>query len=251
MILYEHPFNERIRYMIRLEYLFQQLLTFSKSPSAEGLHVAFAILFQIMDVCDRGDCRNWVLQEIEKQKASLESYRTFPDIDEQVLNATIQKLNQVSQQLASARKPGSHIRENEWLLSLKNRFLTPGSTSAMDIPSYTAWLNGNHQDCLHIFHQLIVPFMPLYNAVSQALSVIREAAIPHMESSKTNGFFEKNIGGRIYQMARIWLSANQRIYPEISANKHVVMIRFFRINDHFKQILMTEPIGFKMALCQI
>ncbi len=237
--------------MIRLEHIFKQLFTFSQSLDAANQHVAFAMLFQLMDVCDRGDCRNWVLQEIEKHKQSLEAYRHFPEIDTQALDATIQRLNKVAKSLVSCNKLGSHIRENEWLLTLRNRFLTPGATSAMDFPSYTAWLSGRDVERQGIIQELVQPFMPLYEAIHETLLVLREAAVPSMESSNSNGVFEKSIGGKVYQMVRVWVPEGKRIYPEISGNKHVVMIRFFQINEHFRHQLVMEPVGFKMALCQL
>lgn len=237
--------------MMRLEYLFQQLFAFSQSPQAKDQHVALGALFQLMDVCDRGDCRTWVLQELEKQKMSLESYRDFPEIDTSALDATIKKLNLVAHNLASGNKLGTHIRENSWLLTLRNRFLMPGTTSPMDFPAYAAWLSGNEQERMRVIQGLVRPFMPLYEAIQQSLALLRDAAEPQMESSKANGVFEKSIGGKVYQMVRIWVPSGQRIYPEISGNKHVVMIRFFRISENFRQQLMSEPLGFKMALCQI
>lgn len=237
--------------MIRLEYIFKQLFAFSKGFSAENQHVAFATLFQLMDVCDRGDCRNWVLQEIEKQKHSLETYRHFPEIDTKALDETVQRLDKVGKALANSSKLGSHIRENEWLLTLKNRFLTPGATSAMDFPAYEAWLSGNELERQRVLQELIQPFMPLYEAIHENLAVLREAAEPKMESSKPNGVFEKSIGGKIYQMVRVWVPEGKRIYPEISGNKYVVMIRFFQIDEHFRHRLVMESVGFKMALCQL
>ncbi|ETD68943.1 hypothetical protein V757_09715 [Pelistega indica] len=237
--------------MIRLEYLFQQLIAYSQSPTPASQHVTFSMLFEIMDVCDRGDSRNWVLQEIDKQKASLESFRHTPGVDIESLDKTLLQLTTVAKNLQTSTKLGFYVRENEWLLSLKNRFLTPGGTSPMDFPSYTAWLNGNESERVRVIQQLIAPFMPMYEAITQSLRVLREAALPSMESSKDNGVFEKSIGGKVYQMARVWLPKGQRIYPEISGNKHVIMIRFFRISENFRQQLITEPQGFRMALCQI
>ncbi len=237
--------------MIRLEYIFKQLFAFGQSLSTDNQHVAFATLFQLMDVCDRGDCRNWVLQEIEKQKQSLEAYRHFPEVNLKALDETTQRLDKVAKTLANASKLGSHIRENEWLLTLKNRFLTPGATSAMDFPAYAAWMSGHELERQHVLQELIQPFMPLYDAIHENLLVLREAAVPNMESSKPNGVFEKSIGGKVYQMARVWVPEGKRIYPEISGNKHVVMIRFFQINEHFRHHLVKEAVGFKMALCQL
>lgn len=251
MILYEHPFNERTRYMIRLEYLFKQLFEFSRLPEPMYQHVAFSILFEILDVCERGDCRNWVIQEIEKQKINLESLRNHPDVQKNLLDDTLNKLNRVSKNLTAVNKLGGHMRESEWLMSLRNRFVTPGATSPMDSPSYNAWMNGSESERLQVMRNLVDPFMPLYDAIAMSLMVLREAAEPTEEVTGSSGVFEKSVGGRIYQMVRVWLPTGDRIYPEMSGNKYVVMIRFFKINKDFEQSFIKHPIQFKMALCHV
>ncbi len=251
LILFEHPFNERTRFLIRLEYLFKRLFTFAQSAKPEDQHVCFGVLFEIMELCDRGDFRAWVLQEIDKQKVNLESYRDYPEVDIAVLDDSIRRLSEVSRNLSATHKLGSHLRDNEWLMALRSRFLTPGSTSPMDMPSYGAWLNSAEPERVEAIKQLIRPFMPLYEAIAMVLKTLRDAAEPDFESTRSNGCYEKSIGGRIYQMARVWVPQGHRIYPEISGNKHVVMLRFYRLDENFRQHLIMEPVGFKMALCNI
>ena len=36
-------------------------------------------------------------------------------------------------------KFGQHLRENEWLMAIKQRMLVPGGTSPFDVPSYYYW----------------------------------------------------------------------------------------------------------------
>lgn len=251
MILFEHPFNERTRFLIRLEYLFKRLFTFTQSKDAEHQHVCLGLLFEIMELCDRGDFRGWVLQEIEKQKINLESYRSYPEVDTKILDASIKRLTEVSEKLAGAHKLGAHLRENEWLMSVRSRFLTPGATSPMDMPSYGAWMASAEPERQEAMKQLIRPLLPLYEAIAMVLKILRDAVEPDFESTRENGFFEKSIGGRVYQIARVWVPQGGRIYPEISGNKHVVMVRFYRLSEQFRQQLIMDSIGFKLALCNI
>ena len=81
MILYEYPFNERIRSVMRLEYLFKRLFAFAGASDPMQQHVALSVLFEIMDSCDRAEVRTGILQDIDKQKTNLEAYRNYPDVD--------------------------------------------------------------------------------------------------------------------------------------------------------------------------
>ena len=57
MILYEYPFNERIRTLLRLEDLFDRLEYFLGQDHAQQHHVALTTLFEIFDVAGRADLK--------------------------------------------------------------------------------------------------------------------------------------------------------------------------------------------------
>ena len=86
MILYEYPFNERIRTYLRLEHLFCRLGELVKRDSALDHHYALATIFEIMDVGARADLKTDVMKDLEKQKHVLNGYRGNPAISEAVLD---------------------------------------------------------------------------------------------------------------------------------------------------------------------
>ena len=86
MILYEHPFNERIRTYLRLEYLlgrFEKLLL--RSADVDH-HFALTTLFEIIDVGGRSDLKSDILKELERHKQQFSSYRGNPSVSENVLD---------------------------------------------------------------------------------------------------------------------------------------------------------------------
>ena len=89
MILYEYPFNERLRTYLRLEKLMLQLGELLPRTHALDHHFALATIFEIMDVAARADLKTDVLKDIEKNKHQLESYRSNPSISEAALDAVI------------------------------------------------------------------------------------------------------------------------------------------------------------------
>ncbi|CAM5207104.1 cell division protein ZapD [Oligella ureolytica] len=147
MILYEYPFSEKIRSFLRLEYLFQRLFFFHQnfSVSPEGDESLLGALFDVMDVCERGDARNTLLQELDKQKNTLQEYRNYPDINLSAIDSALIDLNRVSRELHDAGKIGRAARECEWLAKIKNRYVVPGGLSSTEFPAYQAWLIGNQE----------------------------------------------------------------------------------------------------------
>ena len=82
LILYEYPFNESIRTMLRLEHLFDRLGQLIARDAPVDHHYALATLFEIMDVASRADLKSDLLKELDKQRQQLNSYRGNPSISE-------------------------------------------------------------------------------------------------------------------------------------------------------------------------
>jgi cell division protein ZapD len=55
LILYEYPFNERIRTLLRLEDLFERFTFFLTQEDPREHHVALTTLFEIAEVAGRAD----------------------------------------------------------------------------------------------------------------------------------------------------------------------------------------------------
>ena len=93
MILYEYPFNERIRTYLRLQQLFNRLGQLLARTEALDHHFALITLFEIMDVGARADLKSDLLKDLDKQRHTLDSYRGNPAIAEAVLDKVINELD--------------------------------------------------------------------------------------------------------------------------------------------------------------
>ena len=71
MILYEYPFNERIRTYLRLEHLLHRLGYLLERKDALDHHFALMTLFDTMDMIGRVDVKTDLLKDLENQKAYL------------------------------------------------------------------------------------------------------------------------------------------------------------------------------------
>ena len=114
MICYEHPLNERIRTLLRLEDLFDEVSFFSAKDDTFEHHSALVTLFEILDVTSRADMKSDILQELERQKHSLEVLRRNPDVAEGVLNQVMNNLQTASQSMLNMPgKIGEHMRVSQ------------------------------------------------------------------------------------------------------------------------------------------
>src|SRR6185295_7740939 len=92
VIRYEHPLNERIRTLMRLEDLYHRAQFFAAQVDGPAHHAALAVLFEITDVAARADLKADLLQELERQKQLLAPLRANPAIEPRVLDSLLAEI---------------------------------------------------------------------------------------------------------------------------------------------------------------
>ena len=249
MISYEFPLNERVRTMLRLEDLFSRLDELIKAVDHCAHHVALSLIFEILEVTSRGELKSDLLQELERQKRILAALRSNPEISEDALDIVLGEIDTVSAQLLALNgKIGQHIRENEWLMLIKQRAGIPGGMCEFDLPSYHYW---QHQDASVSHRNLnewVSPLRPIYNALKILLKLLRENCKNHQFTAH-QGSFQQMQGGRLAQMLRVTLNKELPCIPEISANKYALNIRFVAADYAGKTILYSQDVEFKLTFC--
>ena len=115
MILYEYPFNERIRAWLRLEHLYDLYTELCERTQAIDHHFALSTLFEILDVVCRPDLKSEIMRDLDKQKNLLNAYRGNPAVAEKALDEMLYSIESSFSQLASmAGKVGHELIENDW-----------------------------------------------------------------------------------------------------------------------------------------
>ena len=250
MILYESPCNERVRTLLRVEYLFDRLFFFVKCEDPRCHQVAMTTLFELLDMCDRADVRTAVLQDLDRHRASLSALREHPGVDRSTLDRLLQDIQAASGELADQGRIGQGVRDNEWLASLRGRITVPGGTSPIDLPSYYAWQIKSPSARTHDLGGWIHPFMPLYNSVALILRLLRDAG-DSQDQLAAQGAYQEMLGGKTFQLLRVWVDPAQGVFPEISANKYIIWVRFSAQDNSAKPQPAGRDIHFRLARCNI
>ncbi len=249
MVVFEYPFNERIRTLLRLEDLFAQFSKNNNTEQAHHHHHAMLSLFQIVDVMDRGDLKIDLSQELEKQRALLVFYRSNPQIDISKLDKTLDRINGVIELLRNTPpKPVQEIKQNDWLMTIKQRAVIPGGLCEFDLPSYHYWLNLPEKTRQQDINSWIKPIMPVYQATQLVLELLRSGA-EKQQLQAHNGTFQQMLNtSKPAQMMRIEVDDEICCYPEVSANKYAIHIRFMHINEQRQASVCQQDINFKLNL---
>jgi cell division protein ZapD len=251
VITYEYPFNERIRTLLRLEDLFDRVRYFLARQDALDHHIALLTLFEILEVASRADLKSDLLQELERQKQVLLSFRNNPEISEEVLTQVIDEIEHASSALYNMTgKIGQYLRENEWLMSIKQRTGIPGGVCEFDLPSYHFWLHRDSGSRAFDLHGWINPLYPLRDASAIVLRLLRESGKPSKIVAQ-QGLFQQMLAGRVVQMVGIRLPLDSQFIPEISANKYALNIRFAIFGDDARPHTSNANVEFELTLCNL
>jgi cell division protein ZapD len=253
VITYEYPLNERIRTLLRLEDLFERSRHFVARSEPHDHHMALLTLFEIMEVASRADLKSDLLQELERQKQVLLSFRNNPDIAEEALAGVVRDIEQASQALFSMTgKIGQYLRENDWLMSIKQRTGIPGGACEFDLPSYHYWLNRPAEERTGQLAAWTAPLYPLRDGTAIILRILRESG-KAMPVKAGQGTFQQMLGGgKSAQMLRVRIDAQAPCVPEISANKYVLNIRFLAQNGEETRTRIADwDVDFELTFCNL
>ena len=250
MLIYEYPFNETVRSLLRLEYLFNRLDVYLDSDNPEHHLTAISLIFDIGEVTSRADLKSNLLKELERQRIFLTSFRSEASINSEALESTISEIEKCLTTLNNLiGKPNTIMNESEWLSMIRTRLSVPGGTSPIDLPSFYSWQQRPAEERRAQLLTYTPAFADWKSTTNLYLRLLRQSADFH-DAASENGSFQQMLAGKTYQLIRVKLSEDD-IIPEISANKHMLWIRFLHNPGNTKPQAVTGNIAFSLALCNL
>ncbi len=250
VILYEYPFNERIRTYLRLEHLFQGLGELVNRDQALDHHYALTTIFEVMDVAARADLKSDVMKDLEKQKQILNGYRGNPAIAEGVLDEVVAQLDRCFSALNSQPgKAGQSLTENDWLMSIRSRVGIPGGTCEFDLPAYYAWQHRSAASRRADLERWASTLGPLAESIHLLLKLLRDSGAPQKVMA-TGGQLQQNLPqGRTFQLLRLRIDDALGLVPEISGNRLMVSVRLMRHEADDRLHASAQDTAFELTLC--
>ena len=239
-----------MRSLLRLEYLFKRQEIFMGSDDPEHHLTAISLLFDIGDVTSRADLKSNLLKELERQRVYLSGLRSELGVNTEALESTIAQiegcLHSINQLVG---KPNSLINESEWLSVIRSRLSVPGATSPIDLPSFYCWQQLPAQQRRAQLESYTPAFIEWKVTCHLYLKLLRQSGELKLMSSD-NGSFQLSLTGKTYQLVKVGID-NPDLIPEISANKHVLWIRFLQNSTTGKSTPFTGQLDFTLALCNL
>ena len=250
MILYEYPFNESIRTMLRLEHLFDRLGQLITRDAPVDHHYALATLFEVLDVSSRADLKSDVLKELEKHKQLFNAYRGNPSISEAALAEVTARIDHAfTGQNQLQGKAGAALASNDWLMSIRSRISIPGGTCEFDLPAYYAWQQFEPPRRRADLLGWVSTLMPLAEALQVLLGLLRDSGVPHKVVAPAGQYQQSLAQGRAYQLMRVRLDVPPDIVPEISGHRLMASVRLMRQDADGRLKPSLDDASFELTLC--
>ena len=245
MILYEHPLNERIRTLMRLEDLYRRALFFTGENAPPEHHAALLALFEIVDVAARADLKTDILQELERQRQLLAPLKHNPAIETKALDAVLTAIDEVGGSLLA------QTGKNEWLMAIKQRTGIPGGACEFDLPAYHHWLNLDPAARQRDLQAWLAPLLPIHSGLSIILRLLRDNGKTSRHTAYRGVFQLMLTTAKVAQLLRLSLPKNTPSVPEISANKYALNIRFVGVAGMDRGSVYEGDVEFDLMFCNL
>ena len=252
-IIYEQPLNERIRTLLRLEFLFAQAAQNLHDDSQWGSRNTLNSLQDILSIFGRTDLKTEVLKELERHSATLAKLKPNPDIDQSRLTQILSELEKLGAELHKTGGPiAASLKENEFLSSIQQRGAIPGGTCDFDLPAYHFWLQQPAAQRTRDLAKWLGQFETIAQAIKLILRLIRESN-GLKPATAESGFYQVTLdSNHPCQLVRVAVDKTIPYYAEISGGRHRITVRFLELSQqdgHAKQA--TETINFELECCVI
>jgi len=226
-ITFEQPLNERVRTLVRLEFLFRQARHDLAGESAWDSRHFIATLLDILALLSRTDLKTEFIKETERHIGALSRFLENDTIDQDYLSNILRHLEYLRSQLHGTKgQLARALREDNILTAVRRRATVPGGSSEFDLPNLHLWLNRSARERKDTQQVWLDQLKLIRQGTELLLKLIRGSAGPSSETAIEGGFQRNLDRDTPYQLLRVSLEPESGVYPEISAGKHRFAIRF-------------------------
>lgn len=250
-LIYEHPLNESIRTLLRIENLFKRLDYFSGATDALDMHLLISLLIDLNELLKWSDIKTELAKELERCQSMLSALENNPGVDSYKLKQILENINEYLSSLrGSSYKPGAMLDGDELIASIKQKGSLAGGACDFDLPAYHYWLNLPLRDRQQRLQEWQEDLSILHKSADLALDMIRNNAKAKKEVAK-EGFFQQSVeANATNKLIRVITKRSLKCFPEVSGGKHRLTVRFLEQPDLKTRPAQTKKdVDFELHFC--
>jgi cell division protein ZapD len=252
-MVYEHPLNERIRLLIRIETLFNCMDTLLEEEGKWATQSILATTGDLLAMIQRGDVKSELLKELERHAQTLMRWQAHQEVDQSRIEAYLDQLRHLSEAIHAMSGPfGAEIKRNEFVNSVIQRCSIPGGTCSFDLPLLHHFLSRPFEERREYLLSWLEDLRLLQETASLIMELTRNSVyqrVIEVENGVYNQILEKE---HPVQVVQVQLPRHSHLYPEISGNKLQFTVRFMEPGDMVGRPIQTaESVECKLGVCVI
>lgn len=250
-LVYEHPLNERIRALLRIENLFGRLEQYSRSTEAQDMRLSIDLLIELNEFLKLSDIKVELVREMERCQSTLRALEGNPGVDSYKLKHILDNLDECVPAIRdNAFQPGAMLDADELITSIRQKDSLAGGPCNFDLPAYHYWLNKPARARQQRLQEWQEDLSLISRSTDQVLKLIRSNAVPKKETA-SKGFFQQSIeADASYQLIRVITARDLKCFPEVSGGKHRITLRFMEQEETKNRPEQTgKDVEFELHFC--
>ena len=247
VIIYEQALNEQARVCLKAEQFLQRIddmLRFDSPWACENLAravVDLTILF------DRTDIKAKISKQLRELSDTLTQHVLSPYCDKAQTEELLQHLKNYQQfALNIEGRFVDSLRDDPFIKTIKQCLQQPSGPCSHEAPALHRWIAQPYEERYKIIAHWLKQLNPIRAIVTVILHILRESAVFETKSSHAGHYSQNLKGTKDCQLVRVKLLRDSLVFPEISAGRQHLNIRFITINDNKPS---HENTGFELSLC--
>ncbi len=250
-ITYEQPLNERVRVLMRLEFIFKQITQLIAHDSHLHSRSIIYAIGELLSITERGDLKSEILKELDRHAVTFTKLQQSPGVDADYLNSLIVEVQELSTGIHSfSGQIGAALKSDDFLISVLQRTSIPAGTCDFDLPGYYYWLEQPKQVRDKQVFNWLSQFEVLSNTSRFILDLTRQSSLPQSVTAEAGSFKKSLDKSHPCQIVKVQLPKESKVFPEISGNKQHFSVRFMEYDEEWnKPKQTTNDIDFDLTVC--
>lgn len=243
MYIYEHPLTEKIRTYLRVESLLQGIDKAAAQHETLHYQVFFRDLFDLLELLEQFQLKQELKKDLEKLRQKYQTWLNVPDVNQEALNQALDQINDAREQLKNVQRFGTELREDRYLINIRQRFYTTKGLCSFDMPMAYHWIHLPLEKRQHAVNGWLQHLVVMKETLALCLSILRNTSELKPLQAK-RGLYQND--GDDSQLLRLEVPISASCYPMISGSPQRFSIKFILFDSG--EACMKD-IDFKLAVC--
>lgn len=250
--VYEMSLNEKIRTFIRLESMFDDVEFYLQGNSVAETRAAVSAFQLLMNVFARPEIKTDLMKEMDRMNASLSKYTEMHGVNTGRLQDVQASLGQMAKDLRAIEgQIGQNLKQNEFLMCLRQKDSIPGGPLVMDLPLYGHWLKQDSSVRKNDIRSWLQEFTLVKKSVLSILDLIRSSSTVIDVVAKKGVYQHTLEAGASVQILQIILPPNAPYFPELSGGRNRFTVRFLKPMGVERPVQIEQEVSFKINCCAL